>query len=159
MSDAAREALAHAHISSLLSLYYQALDRGDFETLEREVMAHDAVWVAIQHASNGRVEDSAEGRDNVIAWFQRMLSGDVTMNESQVRHFINTHVIRVDDTSAHSTSHLQCIDTATMATVAVGIAEAEHIETPEGWRIRRYTIEERITDSDMAAFKEALGLA
>ncbi len=158
MSDAAREALAHAHISSLLSLYYQALDRGDFATLEREVMSQDAVWEVVQHASSGRVEDRAEGRDNVISWFQRMLSGDVTMKRSQVRHFINTHVIEVDGASARSTSHLQCIDTSSMATVAVGLAEAEHVETPKGWRIRRYKIEEHISDADLEAFKAALDL-
>ena len=122
MTDAAREALAHAHISSLLSLYYQALDRGDFATLEREVMSQDAVWEVVQHASNGRVEDRAEGRDKVLAWFQQMLSGDVTMKQTQVRHFINTHVIEVDGASARSTSHLQCVDTGSMATVAVGVA-------------------------------------
>ena len=158
MSDAAEEALAHAHISSLLSLYYQALDRGDFDTLERQVMAEDAVWAVVQHASNGRVEDKAEGRDRVIAWFKQMLSGDVTMNEGSVRHFINTHVIEVDGTRARSTSHLQCIDCDTMATLANGFVEAEHVKTAQGWRILRYKIEERITDADMTAFKAALDL-
>ena len=143
MSDAAEEALAHAHISSLLSLYYQALDRGDFDTLERQVMAEDAVWEVVEHASNGRVEDRAEGRDRVIAWFKRMLSGDVAMNHG---------------TRARSTSHLQCVDCDTMATLANGFAEAEHVKTPQGWRILRYKIEERITDADMTAFKAALEL-
>ena len=158
MSNAAEEALAHAHVSSLLSLYYQALDRGDFDTLEREVMAEDAVWEVVQLASNGRVEDKAEGRDQVIAWFKQMLSGDVTMNQGRVRHFINTHVIEVDGRRARSTSNLQCIDCDSMATLANGFAEAEHVKTARGWRIRRYRIEERITDADMDAFKTALGL-
>jgi hypothetical protein len=160
MSDAAREALAHAHISSLLSLYYQALDAGDLDTLERRVLSPDAIWEFVQHASQSRLEDRAEGRDAVIAWFRGMLSGDVTMSESPVRHFINTHVIEVDPVggaSARSSSHLQCIDATSMATVAVGIATAEHVETPEGWRIRRYRIEERITDADMQALEAALG--
>ena len=39
---AAEEALAHCQIMSLLSLYYQALDVGDFDRLEREVMSEDA---------------------------------------------------------------------------------------------------------------------
>lgn len=51
--DAAEEALAHAQIASLLSLYYQALDVGDFDTLEAEVMAEDATWQVIQLATNG----------------------------------------------------------------------------------------------------------
>lgn len=157
---AAEEALAHAQISSLLSLYYQALDVGDFDTLASDVMAEDATWEVIQLATNGRVEDSAEGRERVIAWFRQMLSGDVTMSQGTVRHFINTHVIRLEPggDAARSTSHLQAVDTVTMATLAVGFVEAEHVRTAEGWRIRRYRVEERITDKDMEAFKAALGL-
>jgi hypothetical protein len=158
-TDRAVEALAHAHIQSLLALYYQALDRGDLETLERRVMAEDAVWEFVQHAANGRIEDRAEGRDAVIAWFRGMLGGDFTMSESQVRHFINTHVIEVDGASARSSSHLQCVDTASLAIVAVGTAEAEHVLTDEGWRIRRYRIDEHITEADMAAFRAAVANA
>ena len=158
--NAAEEALAHCQISSLLSLYYQALDAGDFDTLESEVMAEDATWEVVQLATRGRVEDSAEGRDRVLAWFRQMLSGDVTMSEGTVRHFINTHVMSVDPggRSARSTSHLQAVDTVTMATLAVGFVEAEHVRTEQGWRIRRYRVEERITDADMEAFRAALGL-
>lgn len=159
MSDAAREALAHAHIGSLLSLYYQALDAGDLDTLEQRVMAEDAVWEFVQRSGGERIEDRAEGRDAVLAWFRGMLSGDFTMSEAQVRHFINTHVIEVEGRTARSRSHLQCVDTTSLAVVAVGTAEAEHVETPEGWRIRRYAIDEHITAADMAAFQSATGRA
>jgi hypothetical protein len=157
--NAAEEALAHCHITSLLSLYYQALDTGDFETLESEVMAEDATWEVIQRATNGRVEDKASGRDEVLAWFQQMLSGDVTMSEGTVRHFINTHVIRVDPdgATARSTSHLQAVDTVTMAILANGFVEADHVRTDRGWRIRYYKIEENITEKDMTAFKATFG--
>ena len=158
---AADEALAHCQISSLLSLYYQALDAGAFETLESEVMAEDARWEVVQRAGQARVEDAAEGRERVIAWFRQMLSGDVTMSEAgTVRHFLNTHVIAVDPSgrSARSTSHLQAVHTATMAILAVGTAQAEHVRTERGWRIRRYRVEERITEQDMQAFRAALGL-
>lgn len=158
--DAAEEALAHAQIASLLSLYYQALDVGDFDTLEAEVMAEDATWQVIQLATNGRVEDEASGRDEVLAWFKRMLSGDVTMSEGTVRHYINTHVIRVEPNgrAARSTSHLQAVDTVTMANLACGFVWAEHVKTEVGWRIRHYKVEERITDKDMEAFKATFGL-
>jgi 2-keto-3-deoxy-galactonokinase len=157
MSDAAEEALAHCHVSSLLSLYYQALDRGDLATLESEVMAEDATWDLTQVAGTRRVRDRLEGRDEILAWFRRMLSGGVTMGEHGVRHFINTHVIRVDGARARSTSHLQCIHAQTMATLAVGLAEAEHVKTPRGWRIRSYRLEEGITDADMSALQETFG--
>lgn len=158
--ESADEALAHCQISSLLSLYYQALDVGDFDTLESEVMAEDATWEVVQMATKGCVEDRAEGRQRVLDWFRQMLSGEVTMSEGTVRHFINTHVIRLDPggRSARSTSHLLAVDTVTMATLAVGFVEAEHVRTERGWRIRRYRVEERITDKDMEAFKAALGL-
>ena len=157
MSDAAEEALAHCHVSSLLSLYYQALDGGDLATLESEVMAEDATWDLTQVAGARRVRDRLEGRDEILAWFRRMLSGGVTMGEHGVRHFINTHVIRVDGARARSTSHLQCIHAQTLATLAVGIAEAEHVKTPLGWRIRSYRLEESITDADMSALQETFG--
>ena len=155
--DPAAEALAHCRISSLLSLYYQALDRGDLETLESQVMAEDAVWDLTQVARSGRVHDRLEGRDRILAWFRRMLSGAVTMGEHGVRHFLNTHVIQVTGARAHSTSHLQCLHAETMATLAVGVAEAEHVKTPQGWRIRCYTLEERIGDEDMKALQETFG--
>lgn len=98
---AAEEALAHCHIQSPLSLYYQALDAGDFDRLEREGMEGD--W-------------------------------------------------------AKSTSHLQAVSTPTMQILATGVAEAEHVRTPAGWRIRTYKVTERITDKDMLALKKTLGL-
>jgi hypothetical protein len=157
MSDAAEEALAHCQISSLLSLYYQALDRGDLATLESQVMAEDATWDLTQLAGSERVRDQLEGRDQILAWFRRMLSGGVTMGDHGVRHFINTHVIRVEGALARSASHLQCIHAETMATLAVGLAQAEHVKTPQGWRIRTYTLEERITAADMKALQETFG--
>ena len=155
---AAEEALAHCHIQSLLSLYYQALDAGDFDRLEREVMAEDATWNVIQLASTGRVEDKVTGRSEVLAWFQKMLSGEVSMSEGTVLHFLSTHLIQVDGDRATSTSHLQAVSTPTMQILATGVAEAEHVRTRAGWRIRLYKVTERITDKDMLALKQTLGL-
>lgn len=156
--SAGEEALAHCQIQSLLSLYYQALDVGDFDRLEREVMAEDATWHVVQLATTGRVEASASGRTEVIAWFKQMLSGDVTMSEGTVRHFLNTHVIRVEGDRAYSTSHLLAASTTTMQTLANGFAEAEHVRTKHGWRIRSYKVTEQITEADMEAFKATFGL-
>ncbi|MEZ7979786.1 MAG: nuclear transport factor 2 family protein [Myxococcota bacterium] len=157
MLDPAKDALAHCEITNLLSLYYQALDRGQLDVLEREVMAEDATWELIQLASSGRVEDKVSGRANVLAWFRKMLSGGVTMSEGTVRHFIGTHVIRIDGDSASSTSHLHAIDTRTMVTLANGFVEAEHQRGDQGWRIRSYRVEESITESDMQALRETFG--
>ncbi len=155
---AAEEALAHCQIMSLLSLYYQALDVGDFDRLERDVMSEDATWHVIQLATTGRVEDKVSGRSEVLAWFKKMLSGDVSMSEGTVRHFLSTHVIRIDGERAFSTSHLQAVSTTTMETLANGFVEAEHVRAREGWRIRFYKVTEQITDKDMLAFKQTLGL-
>src|SRR5206468_957076 len=46
--DAAEEALAHAHITSLLAKYYQAIDNGMWSVLDEEVLADDAVWDVTQ---------------------------------------------------------------------------------------------------------------
>lgn len=156
--DAATEALAHCHITSLLSLYYQALDTSDWNTLEKQVMSEGAVWEVIQHSPAGTVRDLAEGRDAVLAWFKRMMGGEVAMSQGTVRHFINTHVITVEDQTARSTSHLQAVDSSTLKIVANGFVAAEHTKGREGWRISRYKIDEHITDADMDAFKQVLGL-
>jgi len=153
--DAAEKALAHGEITNVLSLYYQALDVGDLDTLEREVMAEDATWELIQLCGQERIVDKTSGRGRVLDWFRTMLGGDVTMSEGSVRHSLSTHVIRVDGQTAHSTSHLQAIETAGMTIVASGFVEADHVKTSEGWRIRHYKVEETITAADMKALKKA----
>ena len=156
---AAEEALAHCQIQTLLSVYYQALDSGDLDRLEREVMAEDATWNVIQVAGPGRIEDLVEGRSAVIAWFRKMLGGGVSMSDGGVLHFLSTHAIRVDGDRATSTSHLQAVSQPTREILATGVAEAEHVRTDAGWRIRRYRVTERITDADMQALQATLSLA
>jgi hypothetical protein len=157
---AAEEALAHCHISSLLSRYYQAIDVANFTALDDEVLADDAVWEVVQHSpTGGTIEDTVSGRADIVAWFEQIMGGEVSMSEGTVRHFINTHVITVDGDRAHSTSHLQAVGTDSMAILSVGFAEADHVRTARGWRIRRYRLDEHITDADMAAFKAAFDTA
>jgi len=157
---AAEEALAHCHISSLLSRYYQAIDVANFTALDDEVLADDAVWEVVQHSpTGGTIEDTVSGRADIVAWFEQIMGGEVSMSEGTVRHFINTHVITVDGDRAHSTSHLQAVGTDSMAILSVGFAEADHVRTERGWRIRRYRLDEHITDADMAAFKAAFDTA
>lgn len=156
---AAEEAFAHCQIQTLLSVYYQALDAGDLDRLEREVMAEDATWNVIQVAGTGRIEDEVSGRGAVIAWFRKMLGGGVSMSEGDVLHFLSTHAIRVEGDRATSTSHLQAVSQGTRAILATGVAEAEHVRTPQGWRIRRYRVTERITDADLTALKTTLSLS
>ena len=93
-------------------------------------MAEDAVWEVIQHSPSGTVRDLAEGRDAVLDWFKRMMGGEVTMSEGTVRHFINTHVITVEEQTARSTSHLQAVDTTTLTILANGFVDAEHTKGP-----------------------------
>jgi hypothetical protein len=157
--NAADEALAHAEIQSLLSRYYQALDVADWHALETEVIAEDAVWEMIQRCGDAVLEDRFEGRAALLAWFRKMMGGEVTMSRGAVRHFLNTHVIRVasDGHSARSTSHLQAVDGNAMAVVAMGFVEAEHVRTSRGWRIRRYRIDEHLRETDMKALREIFG--
>ena len=151
--NAAEAALAHAEISNLLSRYYQALDQGDLETLGRAVIAEDATWVLVQLCEGERIVDESTGRDTILAWFRQMFGAGVSMTEGTVRHYLNTHVIEVEGDTARSTSHLQAVETAGMTNVASGFVRAEHVRTAEGWRIRRYEVEETITRKDMDALK------
>jgi hypothetical protein len=156
----AEEALAHCHISSLLSRYYQAIDVANWTALNDEVLDDDAVWEVVHHSpTGGTIEDTVSGRADIVAWFEQIMGGEVSMSEGTVRHFINTHVITVDGDRAHSTSHLQAVGTDSMAILSVGFAEADHVRTARGWRIRRYRLDEHITDADMAAFKAAFDTA
>lgn len=151
--DAGSKALAHAEITNVLSLYYQALDQGDLDTLESRVIAEDATWILVQLCGDERLVDESTGRSAILTWFRRMFEAGVSMTEGSVRHYLNTHVIEVDGEHARSTSHLQAIETGGMTNVASGFVRAEHIRTAEGWRIQRYEVEETITRADMDALK------
>jgi hypothetical protein len=159
MMEAGEKAFAHCEITNLLSLYYQALDVGDLDRLEREVMAEGATWELIQLAGEERVVDSLTGRDEILAWFRKMLESGVSMTEGSVRHSLDTHVIHVKETTACSTSHLQAVETGAMQIVASGFVRAEHVRTDFGWRIQSYRVEETITAADMRALKAAFGQA
>ncbi len=150
---AAEDALAHAEISNLLSRYYPALDQGDLDRLGDEVIAEDATWVLVQLCEDERVVDESTGRDAILDWFRQMFGAGVSMTEGTVRHYLNTHVIEVEGDTARSTSHLQAVETAGMTNVASGFVRAEHVRTADGWRIRRYEVEETITRKDMDALK------
>jgi len=155
--DVAEEALAHTRISSLLARYYQAIDTGDLVALDQEVLADDARWDVIQHSPSGEtIEDTVEGRSEIVSWFRKIMSGEASMSEGTCRHFVSTHVINVEDGTAWSTSHLQAFDTHTFVMLSNGVVKANHIRTERGWRIRRCRIDEDITDVDMAAFKQAV---
>src|SRR5665213_1925626 len=122
-NDAAEEALAHCHIASLLAQYYQAIDTANWPVLDQQVLADDAVWEVIQHSpSGGTIEDTVTGRSDIVAWFERIMGGEVSMSEGTVRHFISTHVISVEGDRAHSTSHLQAVATDTLATLSNGLS-------------------------------------
>ena len=156
-NDPAEEALAHGHITSLLAKYYQAIDVGNWTVLDQEILADDAVWEVIQHSPSGEsIEDTVKGRAEIVGWFEQIMGGEASMSQGTCRHFISTHVIDVDGDTARSTSHLQAFDTHRLIMLSNGVVEADHVKTDRGWRIRRYHIDEDITDADMEAFKQAV---
>jgi SnoaL-like domain len=158
MSDAAEEALAHAHITSLLARYYHSIDSGDWATLRERVLDEAAVWEVAQSSTQGSVTQVVEGRTAILEWFATIVGGEVSMSESTVRHFVNTTDITVTGATATSTSHLMCVHNATLAVLANGRIVADHVVTPDGWRIRRFRLNENITDADMDAFRAAFDL-
>ncbi len=155
--DVAQEALAHAHISSLLAKYYQAIDNSWWDVLDQEILADDALWEVVQTSpTGGSTEDTVKGRQAIVDWFLQIMGGEAAMSEGTCRHFVSTHVIEVDGARARSNAHLQAFDTHTMAMLSNGVVEADHVRTERGWRIQRYNIVESITDADMEAFKQAV---
>jgi hypothetical protein len=155
--DAAQEALAHAHISSLIAKYYQAIDNGHWDVLDAEVLADDAVWDVTQSSpTGGSIHDEVKGRAEILGWFAAIMGGEAAMSEGTCRHFVSTHVIDVDGETARSSSHLQAFDTHTLAMLSNGTIKAQHVKTERGWRISRFELIENITDADMEAFKAAV---
>ena len=152
------EVLDQWRIATLLSRYYQAIDVADWDALDRDVLADDARCEVVQRSTKGTVTNGAEGRAEVVAWFRQMVSGEVSMSEGIVRHFLGTHVIDVRGDTATSRSHLQAQDMVTLGILANGIVDAEHVRTERGWRVRRFRVEESITDADMEAFRTTFGL-
>lgn len=153
--EAAQCALDRTEIANVLSRYYQALDRGDLETLGRDVIAEGATWRLVQRCGEDRLVDEIEGRDEILAWFERMLGSGVSMSEAAVRHHLDTHVIEIEGDTAKSTSHLLAVETTSLSIVASGFASATHVRTDRGWRIHGYAVEENLTASDMAALRQA----
>lgn len=154
MEDA-RRALDWMEIANVLSRYYQALDRGDLETLDRAVIAEGATWRLVQCRGEDRLVDEITGRSEILAWFERMLGSGVSMSEAAVRHHLDTHVIEIEGDGARSTSHLLAVETTGLSIVASGFVRASHVRTDRGWRILRYEVEENLTAADMAALREA----
>jgi hypothetical protein len=152
MLNAGEEALAHCHITSLLSLYYQALEIADFSTLEKQVMTQEAVWEVVQRSPSGTDRFVLDGRDAVIAWFKELM-GDRggTERPGAVRQYLDTHVITVQGDTAHSVSNLQAVRVDTLSILACGRAVADHVRTAAGWRISRYQLDERISDASVGA--------
>lgn len=145
------QACEHCRITALLARYYQAIDAGDLETLEREVLGPDATWEFVHRAGDSVVRDKAEGPEAVAAWFRATLGGDVTMSEGAVSHHATTHLVEIDGHTAITRSHLMAVDNRHLQIVASGTAYGEHLRTPAGWRIQRYVIDEYLTERDMAA--------
>lgn len=137
-------------ITDVLARFHRAIDGGLWSMMRDEVLAEDAVWEWRAWDDGGVAEDRAVGRDAVLAWLEAAMTG------STVRHFTTGHLFEIDGDRAHSESYMVVIDTQTLAILANGVVDADHVRTARGWRVRRCRIDERVADGQISATSKLL---
>ena len=153
MAEHESEALAHVRIQNLLARYFQAVGVEDHDILRTDVIAEDAIWEVRLQSPQGTMQDRVEGREAILAWLRR--SHDV--RTGPLRPFVGTHVIEIDGDTARSVSHLMVHDITTLEHLANGVIHAEHVRTPDGWRMHRYLLEETMSGPRMGERQEIMG--
>lgn len=138
--DGLQELIDRTRIIDVVSRFHRAVDRNAWDLMRDEVLAPDAVWEWSATNASGPMADGAIGRENVIAWLSSAMIG------SEVRHFTTSHLVEIDGDRAHSESYMVVVDRVSLAVLANGMVTADHVRLPEGWRMQRCRIDERIPD-------------
>lgn len=139
--DGLQELIDRTRITDVVTRFHRAIDRGAWDSMRNEVLAPDAVWEWSATNASGAMGDDAVGRDQVVAWLSTAMIG------SEVRHFTTGHLVEIEGDRARSESYMVVVDRVSLAVLANGLLTAEHVRLPEGWRMQRCRIEERIPDS------------
>jgi hypothetical protein len=126
-------------LAELMHRYALAIDTAQFDDL-RAVFTPDAAvdFGSVDQYVEG--ETGVAGVDAIVKWFRTVLAPF-----PDVLHFMGNHVIDVDRDRARvrTTMHVLHMPMG-------GVYDAEAVRTPEGWRIRKFRLDER-------RFEEAAG--
>lgn len=138
--DELQEVIDRARIIDVVTRFHRAIDGNVWGRMRDEVLAPDAVWEWSATNASGPMADGAVGREEVIAWLSAAMVG------SEVRHFTTSHLVDIQGDRAHSESYMVVVDRVSLAVLANGLVTADHVRLPEGWRMQRCRIDERIPD-------------
>ena len=150
MDDRLQGLIDRMEVTELLTRFHRAVDRNAWEMMRTEVLAPEAVWEWTAADASGSVADRAGGADSFVAWLSSSMTG------SNVRHFTTSHLIEIEGDHAHSESYMVVVDTVTLDVLANGLLTADHVRRPEGWRMLRCCIDERIPDGMVETIKTLL---
>lgn len=139
--DGLQEMIDRAGIIDVVTRFHRAIDSNAWELMRDEVLAPDVVWEWSATNASGPMADGAKGRGDVLAWLSAAMVG------SEVRHFTTSHLVEIEGDRAHSESYMVVVDRVSLAVLANGLVTADHVRLPEGWRMQRCRIDERIPDA------------
>ena len=119
-------------IAELMHSYAWAIDRWEWQLLA-EVFSEDAEgdFSSVKQYVGG--DGIARGRTAIVAWLQASLA-----KFPDVLHFMSNQRIALDGDAARVTTYMHVLHMP-----MGGIYECDAVRTPNGWRIRRFRLEER----------------
>jgi len=134
-----------ADIAELLAVWLLALDTFDWATLRDRAFADDLDWEWQAEDGHRVLTDQAHGRDATIAWFARAIPAS-----TRARHLVANHIFEFDRDSVRTISYLNIVNSGSLLNTANGLMTAEHVRTPDGWRIRRLRVVEQVPEGALA---------
>lgn len=139
-SDELQELIDRTRIIDVVTRFHRAIDGNAWNRMRDEVLAPDVVWEWSATNASGPMADGAAGREDVIAWLSSAMVG------SEVRHFTTSHLVEIQGDRARSESYMVVVDRISLAVLANGLVTVDHVRLPEGWRMAKCRIDERIPD-------------
>ena len=124
-----------------MSRWHQCTDVGAWEEFRERVLAPDFEWVWRGVDGTGSISDVVQDRDEFIEWDKKAMSG------VNVRHFTGGQVfLEQGDDHARTRCYMHVVDVQSLGTIANGLIVADHVRTPDGWRVRRIDLDETIME-------------
>ncbi len=132
-------------LTELLHSFHQAVDSRDWDWFERIFVPDASIeFVSLNDYRIFGMEGRHEGRQAIIDWVKTGVA-PFDWNGAPV-HFMANHVFELDGDTARSTTNLHEVDLVSGYVICSGLYKAEHVRTPEGWRIKFFHLGMWITD-------------
>jgi hypothetical protein len=151
LEEQVRRVADRLEIMELMSRWHQCTDVGAWEEFRDRVLAEDFEWVWRGVDGTGSVRDVVQGRDEFIEWDTKAMSG------VNVRHFVGGQVfLEHEGDHAQTRCYMHVVDVASLDTIANGLIVADHVRTPDGWRVRRLKLDEQIMEGGVGWMRQLI---